>query len=101
LPIARREAAEVPAVIEGLDPSVWAGLRVLPAAAHIELIDTYFEYSLTVLTDLQAATDAGNGAAFWLLVHQLKGCSASLGVLVLWRLCEEPCVLVFNETYHG
>ncbi len=76
-------------MIEGLDPNVWAGLRVLPAAARIELIDTYFEYSLTVLTELRTATDAGNGAAFWLLVHQLKGCSASLGVQVPWRLCEE------------
>ena len=76
-------------MIEGLDPNVWAGLDALPAADRIELIDLYVESSPTLLADLRTAMEAGNVAAFRLLVHKLKGSSASLGVQALQRLCEE------------
>ena len=74
---------------KGLDPNVWAGLRMLPAAARIELIDLYVATLPTLLVELRTATDVGNSAAFRALVHQLKGSSASLGVQGLWHLCEE------------
>ena len=74
---------------KGLDPTVWAGLRVLPAAARIELIDLYVETLPTLLVELRTAMDVGNSAAFRSLVHQLKGSSASLGVQALQHLCEE------------
>ena len=76
-------------MIEGLDPSVWAGLHELPVADCIELIDLYVETSHTLLAELWTATDTGNVAAFRSLVHQLKGSSASLGVQALQRLCDE------------
>ena len=76
-------------MIEGLDPNVWAGLDELPAADRIELIDLYVESSPTLLAEMRTAMEAGNVAAFRLLVHQLKGSSASLGVHALQHLCEE------------
>ena len=75
-------------MIDGLDPSVWAGLHELPVADCIELIDLYVETSHTLLAELWTATDTGNVAAFRSLVHQLKGSSASLGVQALQSLCE-------------
>ena len=75
-------------MIEGLDPNVWAGLDELPAADRIELIDLYVESSPTLLAEMRTAMEAGNVAAFRLLVHQLKGSSASLGVHALQHLCE-------------
>ncbi len=51
-------------MIEGLAPNVWSGLRVLPVAARIELINLSVENSLTLLAELRKATDAGNVGAY-------------------------------------
>ena len=76
-------------MIEGLDPNVWSGLRELPTAACVELIDLYLETTPTLLAELRIALDAGDVAVFRALVHQLKGSSSSLGVQALQHLCGE------------
>ena len=72
-----------------LDSDVWLWLQRLPAPFIIDLIDTYFESSLTTLLDLRKAVAAGDRPQFMFLVHRLKGSSAALGVQTLTHVCAE------------
>jgi HPt (histidine-containing phosphotransfer) domain-containing protein len=72
-----------------LDPDVWADLRELPAADLAHIVETYLHNSLAILTTMRREASADNQAGFHVLLHQLQGSSASIGVQALPHLCAE------------
>ena len=70
-----------------LDPEVWDDLAVLPAAALVDVIDTYMSSSLALLAEARHAAATENIALLRERLHQLKESSATLGVRSLAERC--------------